>query len=170
MSRATEGQHAGARLVKGGLVGSKLVARLQRERAQCGAAAAGRRGQAVQHALGASTKEQRAVAKEVKLAMQQSAALVAASLERLQVAEAVWDRDVQLNGVAVDGFPTVEQVLTFMSRMSRERQRMCLAQRGERRKGLPRVGKRTSCATTSQRWPTIVGRQSFQYSRGSKAT
>ena len=63
--------------------------------------------------------------------MQQSAALVAASLERLQVAEAAWARDVQLNGVAVDGFPTVEQVLTFMSRMSRERQRMCLAQRGD---------------------------------------
>ena len=85
-------------------------------------------GQAVQHALVSSTKEQQAVAKEVKRAMQQSAALVAASLERLQVAEAAWDRDVRLNGVAVDGFPTVEQVLTFMSRMSRvrERQRMCL--------------------------------------------
>ena len=121
--------------MKGGLAGSKLVARLQRERAQCGAAAAGRRGQAVQHALVSSTKEQQVVAKEVKRAMQQSAALVAASLERLQVAEAAWDRDVRLNGVAVDGFPTVEQVLTFMSRMSRERQRMCLAQRGDRRKG-----------------------------------
>ena len=44
-----------------------------------------------------STKEQQVVAKEVKRAMQQSAALVAASLERLQVAEAAWDRDVRLN-------------------------------------------------------------------------
>ena len=79
------------------------------------------------------------VAKEVKRAMQQSAALVAASLERLQVAEAAWDRDVRLNGVAVDGFPTVEQVLTFMSRMSRERQRMCLAQRGDCRKGRQKI-------------------------------
>ena len=104
--------------MKGGLAGSKLVARLQRERAQCGAAAAGRRGQAVQHALVSSTKEQQVVAKEVKRAMQQSAALVAASLERLQVAEAAWDRDVQLNGVAVDGFPTVEQVLTFIKDVS----------------------------------------------------
>jgi len=58
--------------VKGGLAGSKLVARLQRKRAQCGAAAAGRRGQAVQHALVSSTKEQQVVAKEVKRAMQRT--------------------------------------------------------------------------------------------------
>ena len=65
------------------------------------------------------------------------AALVQASLERLQNAEASWDWDVRASGAMFDGFPTAEQVLMHMSRMSRERQRMCLAQRGKRRLGNP---------------------------------
>ena len=35
----------------------------------------------------------------------------------------------------VKGYPTARQVVVFMAKMSRERQRMCLAQRGKRRKG-----------------------------------
>ena len=38
------------------------------------------------------------------------AALVQASLERLQNAEASWDRDVRASGAMFDGFPTAEQV------------------------------------------------------------
>ena len=43
-----EGAHRGGRRVKGGVVGSKSEASARQKRAQCGAAASGRRGQAVQ--------------------------------------------------------------------------------------------------------------------------
>ena len=35
----------------------------------------------------------------------------------------------------VRGYPTVKQVLMYMSHMSRTRERACLAHRGERREG-----------------------------------
>ena len=47
MPRVIEGVHVGGQAVNGGLVGSKQIAVVQRKRAQHGAAAAGRRGQAV---------------------------------------------------------------------------------------------------------------------------
>ena len=70
------------------------------------AAVAGRLGQA----CATLSKEQQAVVKEVQGAMQQGATLVQASLERLQNAEASWDRDVRASGAMFDGFPTAEQV------------------------------------------------------------
>jgi hypothetical protein len=41
-----------------------------------------------------------------------------------------------MGGHTVDGYPSEVLVVTYMSTMSRERQRMCLAQRGKRRKGV----------------------------------
>jgi hypothetical protein len=76
-----------------------------------------------------------AVQKEVARAMQRGTALVAASLERLETAERSWDKYLQEGGHVIKGYPTAEQVVTYMVQMSRERQRMCLAQRGVRRKG-----------------------------------
>ena len=67
--------------------------------------------------------------------MQKGTALVAASIERLETAERSWDKFVEEGGHVIDGYPTEELVLTYMVQMSRERQRMCLAQRGVRRKG-----------------------------------
>ena len=63
MPRVTESVHVGGQAVNGGLVGSKQIAVAQRKH---GAAAAGRRGQAVQLARAALSKEQQAVAKEVQ--------------------------------------------------------------------------------------------------------
>ena len=40
------------------------------------------------------------------------------------------------SGAVIEGFPSEVQVVTFMSVQSRERQHMCLAQRGVVRKGL----------------------------------
>ena len=62
-------------------------------------------------------------------------ALVQASLEHLQTAERSWDKWVMENGVEINKYPTDLQVLSYMSQMSRTRQRECLAQRGQRRAG-----------------------------------
>ena len=58
MPRVTESVHVGGQAVNGGLVSSKQTAVAQRKRAQHGAASAGRRGQAVQLARAALSKEQ----------------------------------------------------------------------------------------------------------------
>ena len=68
-----EGAHRGQRTLKEGVVGSKDEVTVQRRRAQHGAAAAGRRGQAVNVALAGkkltTSKEDAAVEKEVVRAM-----------------------------------------------------------------------------------------------------
>ena len=68
--------------------------------------------------------------------MKKSNGLVQAAVEHLETAERSWDKFVSESGIVVDRFPSEEQVLTYMSKMSRQRQRMCLAQRGTRRKGV----------------------------------
>ena len=80
------------------------------------------------------SKEDKEIAREVQRAMKQGTALVQASLEHLETAERSWDRFVEDGGHTINGYPTEVQVVTYMSKMSRERQRMCLAQRGKRRK------------------------------------
>lgn len=129
-----EGSHTGGRQVNGVVVGSQAAAASQRRQAQQGAAASARIGQATRLAAAKAT-EARAIAKEVARARKQGTALVQASLERLQTAERSWDKHVDDGGVVIDGYPTEDQVLTYMATMSRSRQRLCLAQRGRRRKG-----------------------------------
>ena len=116
-------------------MGSKSEASARQKRAQCGAAASGRRGQAVQIArakVAEASSEDKAVEEEVARAMQQGNGLVQATLEHLETAERSWDRFVELGGEVIDGYPSEVQVVKYMSKMSRERQRMCLAQRGVR--------------------------------------
>ena len=82
-----EGAHRGGRRVKGGVVGSKSEASARQKRAQCGAAASGRRGQAVQIArakVAEASSEDKAVEEEVARAMQQGNGLVQATLEHLE--------------------------------------------------------------------------------------
>lgn len=102
-----------------------------------------------------ASSEDKAVEEEVARAMQPGNGLVQATLEHLETAERSWDRFVELGGEVIDGYPSEVQVVKYMSKMSRERQRMCLAQRGVRRKG-----RKMRFATTSLRWPTTFGRQS----------
>ena len=68
-------------------------------------------------------------------AMEAGSALVQASLEHLETAERSWDNWVAENALVIKKFPTEVQVLSYMSQMSRSRQRECLAQRGMRRAG-----------------------------------
>ena len=136
-----EGAHKGGRTLKEVVVGSKAEAAARRQRAQQGAAAAGRVGQAVKRAReksspSANSKEDKEVAAEVARSMKKSNGLVQAAVEHLETAERSWDKFVSESGIVVDGFPSEEQMLTYMSKMSRQRQRMCLAQRGTRRKGV----------------------------------
>ena len=138
-----EGAHRGGRTLTEVVVGSKATAKEQRQRAQRGAAAAARKGQLVQRARAAaaakkqtrSSEEDAAIAKEVERSMKKGTSLVQAALEHLQTAERLWDKWVAESGTSIDGYPTPVQVVTFMSKMSRTRQRMCLAQRGTRRHG-----------------------------------
>ncbi|EOD38198.1 hypothetical protein EMIHUDRAFT_98068 [Emiliania huxleyi CCMP1516] len=104
-----EGAHRGGRRVKGGVVGSKSEASARQKRAQCGAAASGRRGQAVQIArakVAEASSEDKAVEEEVARAMQQGNGLVQATLEHLETAERSWDRFVELGGEVIDGYPS----------------------------------------------------------------
>ena len=87
------------------------------------------------------SKEDAAVEKEVVRAMKQGTALVQASLERLEGAERSWNKHVKDAGVRINSYPTEKQVLTYMATMSRQRQRMCLAQRRQAAKG-PAEGSR----------------------------
>ena len=118
------------------MVGSREEAAKQRQQAQQGAAAAGRVGQAVKRARATSTSTSRAQSKqekqiesEVSKSLKKSNGLVQAALEHLESAERYWDKHVAESRVVIDEYPSEEQVLTFMSKMSRQRQRMCLAQR-----------------------------------------
>ena len=153
-----EGAHRGGRRVKGGVVGSKSEASARQKRAQCGAAASGRRGQAVQIArakVAEASSEDKAVEEEVARAMQQGNGLVQATLEHLETAERSWDRFVELGGEVIDGYPSEVQVVKYMSKMSRERQRMCLAQRGVRRKGVQKNAVRNYVAEMANNlWQT----------------
>ena len=72
MPSEMEGSHRAGRSLKDVVVGSKAEAAAQRERAQHGAAAAGRRGQAVQlkrahKTAEAESKEERAISEDVML-------------------------------------------------------------------------------------------------------
>ena len=154
-----EGAHTGGRALKAGVVvGSKASAKEQRQRAQSGAAAAGRRGQAtklVRTSEKNQSKQGAAIAKEVARAMKQGSALVQAAVEHLETAERSWDRFVSQGGHVIDGWPTEVQVVTYMSTMSRERQRMCLAQRGKRRKGVQKNAVRNYVAEMANNlWET----------------
>ena len=131
---AMEGSHAGGQQVNGVVVGSKAAATGCQRGAQQGAAATARIGRATRIAA-VKSKEAKAIAKEVARARKQGTALVQASLERLQTAERSWDKHLADGEVVIDGYPTEDQVLAYMATMSRQRQRICLAQRGTRRKG-----------------------------------
>lgn len=139
-------------------MGSKSEASARQKRAQCGAAASGRRGQAVQIArakVAEASSEDKAVEEEVARAMQQGNGLVQATLEHLETAERSWDRFVELGGEVIDGYPSEVQVVKYMSKMSRERQRMCLAQRGVRRKGVQKNAVRNYVAEMANNlWQT----------------
>jgi len=77
-----DGAHRRGRTLKDVVVGSKQDAAEQRKLAQRGAAAAGRRGQAVQLARAQATAQQdAAIDKEVTRAMKQGTGLVQAALE-----------------------------------------------------------------------------------------
>jgi len=80
-------------------------------------------------------RKDQTIAKEVERSMKAGAALVQASIEHLDTAERSWDKHVREGGIKITAYPSAKQVLTYMVTMSRERQRMCLAQRGKRRKG-----------------------------------
>ena len=75
------------------------------------------------------------VQNEVARAMETGSALLQASLEHLETAERSWDKWVAESGTVIQRYPTEVQVLSYMSQMSRSRQRECLAQRGKRRAG-----------------------------------
>ena len=64
-----------------------------------------------------------------------TAAFLQVQVERLETADKMWDGFIADGGHDVDGYPTEELLLTFMSTMSRTRQRVCLAHRGTRREG-----------------------------------
>ena len=119
--------------MKGGVVGSKSEASARQKRAQCGAAASGRRGQAVQIArakVAEASSEDKAVEEEVARAMQQGNGLVQATLEHLETAERSWDRFVELGGEVIDGYPSEVQVVKYMSKMSRAAAHVSRAARG----------------------------------------
>ena len=90
-----EGAHRGQRTLKEGIVGSKDEVKVQRRRAQNGAAA-GRHGQAVNVARAerklTKSKEDATVEKKVVRAMKLGTALVQASLERPEGAERSWNK------------------------------------------------------------------------------
>jgi hypothetical protein len=139
-----EGVHEGTKHASEHILGSPAVARAQRERSQTGVAAEGRKANRVAAATRldeqarAATTEESEVAAEVARALKQGTALVQASLAHLADGERLWERWVKKSGAVFDGFPAVEQVVTFMAVQSRERQHACLAQRGDVRKGLQR--------------------------------
>ena len=137
------------------VVGSSVQAGAQRRRAQKGVAATARPGEAaVLGRVAKGGKVSAAVQKEVSRAMKKGTALVAASIEHLETAERSWDKFVEDGGHTIDGYPTAELVVTYMVQMSRERQRMCLAQRGVRRKGKQRNGVRNYVAEMGNNlWP-----------------
>jgi hypothetical protein len=132
MEGAHEGTEHGNERVA---VGSPAVAEAQRQRAQTGVAAQGRKGKRVAVATsrlaGKKTRQESDVEAEVARAMTQGNSLVQASLEHLAEGERLWGRWIEKSGTVIKGFPSVEQVVTFMAVQSRERQRMCLAQRGD---------------------------------------
>ena len=82
-----DGAHRGGRTVNGVVKGSKAVATGNRQRAQNGAGAAGRRGQTVQRARAVGKRKDQTIAKEVERSMKAGAALVQASIEHLDTAE-----------------------------------------------------------------------------------
>ena len=130
-----DGAHKRQRRTSDLVVGDEGEAGAKRQRVQNGVAASGRIGQATLirgASLGTVPIE---VRKEVAKAMQCGSALVQASLEHLQTAERSWDMWVAEHSVRVNKYPTDVQVLSYMSDMSRSRQRVCLAQRGRRRAG-----------------------------------
>ena len=116
-----EGAHGAGRVLKDVVVGSKAEAAAGRERAQQGAAAAARRGQAVllaraRKATGVECDEKDAISKEVARAMKQGNALVQAAVEHVETAERSWDRFVELGGHVIKRYPTEVQVVTYMSK------------------------------------------------------
>ena len=82
-----EGAHTRQRLTAGNVLGDRQEADAQRDRVQCGAAATGRRGQAILIAAACNGSVPATVRKDVARAMQAGSALVQASLEHLQTAE-----------------------------------------------------------------------------------
>ena len=129
---AMDGAHKRQRWTSDLVVGDEGEAGAKRQRVQHGVAAAGRKGQATQIRAAAGAGIPAEVRKEVAKAMEAGSALVQASLEHLETAERSWDKWVAENAVVIKKFPTEVQVLSYMSQMSRSRQRECLAQRGTR--------------------------------------
>ena len=132
-----EGAHKQQRLVSDAIiVGDKVEAAKRRRRAQHGAAAAGRRGESIKVARALNGAiNLKVLEKDADEAIKAGTGLVQASLEHLDEAERSWDKFVAESGMKVRGYPTVKQVLRYMSHMSRTRERACLAHRGERREG-----------------------------------
>jgi len=142
-----EGAHEGARTHGEVVVGVAAVAASQRLEAQGGVAGEGRVGRRV-----AAANSEVEVAAEVERAMKQGTALVQASLEHLDEAKRSWERWLVSSGTVVETFPSEVQVVTYMAVQSRERQRMCLAQRGTMREGRQRSVVRNYVAEMGNNW------------------
>ena len=110
------------------IVGDKVEAAKMRRRVQHGAAAAGRRGESIKVARALNGAiNLKVLEKDADEAIKAGTGLVQASLEHLDEAERSWDKFVAESGMKVRGYPTVKQVLMYMSHMSRTRERACLA-------------------------------------------
>ena len=142
-----EGAHKRQRQQSDTIVGDEGEAKAKRRLAQSGVAAAGRRGQSIQVAKARKVKlDMKVFKKDAEDALKAGAGLVQASLEHLAEAERSWDKFVADTGMKIKSYPTEVQVVTYMSAMSRTRQRECLAQRGKRRKGRQKSGVRNDVA------------------------
>ena len=122
-----EGAHKQQRRVSDAIiVGDKVEAAKRRRRAQHGAAAAGRRGESIKVARALNGAiNLKVLEKDADEAIKAGTGLVQASLEHLNEAERSWDKFVAESGMKVRGYPTVKQVLMYMSHMSRTRERAC---------------------------------------------
>ena len=130
-----DGAHAKQRVTAEAVYADKQEAAAKRQGVQHGVAASGRKGQATSIRAASNGTVPKAVQDEVARAMKSSSALVQASLEHLETAERSWEKWLSENNIVVKRYPTEVQVLSYMSQMSRTRQRECLAQRGTCRKG-----------------------------------
>ena len=97
-----EGAHRGGHMLKDVVVGSSDTAAVHRRHAQKGAAAAARRGQAVQVARAQNAKakskasaEEVAISREVDRSLKKGTSLVQAAIEHLETAERLWDKFVE---------------------------------------------------------------------------
>ena len=102
------------------IVGDKVEAAKMRRRVQHGATAAGRRGESIKVARALNGAiNLKVLEKDADEAIKAGTGLVQASLEHLDEAERSWDKFVAESGMKVRGYPTVKQVLMYMSHTCR---------------------------------------------------